>query len=74
MPIPRDVSRKEVEEILKETKVSPAVIKGTSIIRFVKKPSDKYEYITVDQLYKILQEQNLAIKASGTYLMVFKKQ
>ncbi len=74
MPIPRDVSRKEVEEILKETKVRPAVIKGTSIIRFVKKPSDKYEYITVDQLYKILQEQNLAIKASGTYLMVFKKQ
>jgi hypothetical protein len=74
MPIPREVSRKEVEEILKETKLKPAVIKGTSVIRFVKKPSEKFEYITTDQLYKIVNEKNLQIKASGTYLMVFNKE
>jgi len=74
MPIPREVSREVVEEILRETKLKPAVIKGTSIIRFVKKKSDKFEYITVDQLYKIINEKNLVIKASGSYLMVFKKE
>ncbi|MEM3290722.1 MAG: hypothetical protein QW046_04320 [Candidatus Micrarchaeaceae archaeon] len=70
---PREVSRKEVENILKEQKLRPALIKNSTIIRFVKKPSDKYDFITVDQLYQVLEKQNLGIRASGSYLMIYSK-
>lgn len=73
MPEPKDVNRREVEQIMSEQKLKPAVIKGTTIIRFVKKPSPKYDYINIDQMYKILDEQHLGIRASGSYLMVYKK-
>jgi len=69
----KDLSRSEVETILREQKIKPAVIKGTTIIRFTKKPSDKYDFITVDQMYQIIEKQNLGIRGSGTYLMVYKK-
>ena len=73
MPALKEANREEVEAIFKEQKIKPAVIKGTTIVRFATKPSDKYDFINVDQLYQLLEKNNLSIWASGSYLLVRKK-
>jgi len=64
----------DAEAITKRTGVKPAIIKNTTILRFVKKDDPRYQIITWNDAFKIINKLNLKLVAYGDYLKVFKNK
>lgn len=62
----------QAESITKRTGVKPAIIKNTTILRFVKKEDPRYQVISWNDAFKIINRLNLKLVAFGDYLKVFK--
>ncbi len=62
----------QAESITKKTGVKPAIIKNTTILRFVKKDDPRYQIISWNDAFKIINKLNLKLVAFGDYLKVFK--
>lgn len=66
------ITIEKAKEIAKDTGVKLAVVKGTDVIRFMKKKSDNLEEIDWNRFEDLLKKHNLAIYASGTWMKIMK--
>jgi len=66
------ISVDDAKKIASKVGVKPAVVKGTSLLRFMKNKSPNLEEISWDKFEDILKKNKLAVYASGQWMKIMR--
>ncbi len=65
------LTRERVIEFAEKYSLKPIVIKGSDVVQLAKKESDRYQPISWDEFFDILEKKNLAVYISkGGYMRI----
>lgn len=68
------ITVEKAKELAKTAGVKPVVIKGTEILRFMKKESPNFQEISWEKFEEIVNKANLAVYANGTWMKILKEK